>query len=103
MKIYKFTVVFSLEKEEKDTYYNVTVPALPEIATFGNSLEEARFMVQDALELVVLSRLENGEEISANKKPKKTAKGAIVEDVLVTIFHEVKSTPVTPNVKVAFS
>jgi len=102
MKVYRFTVVFTPEKGEEDVY-NVFVPALPEVATFGESLAEARFMVQDALELVVLSRLEDGEIIPTNKKPKKVVKGAIVEDILVTVSHEVNSTPLTPDVKVAFS
>ena len=103
MKIYKFTVVFTPEKEKGEVYYNVSVPALPEITTFGESHPEAKYMAQDALELVILSRLEEGEEIPVNKKPKKVAKGAIVEDVLVTVSHEVKSTLITPDVKIAFA
>ena len=63
MKLYKFTTVFIPEGDEPDAYY-VDVPALPEVATGGDSLAEARFMAQDALELVVLSRLEEGEFIS---------------------------------------
>jgi len=102
MKVYKFTVVFTPEEDEEGVF-NVSVPALPEVLTFGESLEEARFMAQDALELVVLSRLEEGETIPANKKVAKISKGSIVEDVLVTVSHEVKSTPLTPDVKVAFS
>lgn len=102
MKVYKFTVVFTPEKDEEDTY-NVSVPALSEVATFGESLEEARFMAQDALELVVLSRLEDGEAIPLNKKPIKVANGSIVEDIIVTVSHEVRSTPLTPDVKTAFS
>jgi predicted RNase H-like HicB family nuclease len=103
MRVYKFTVVFTPEKKKDGVYYNVTVPALPEIATFGESLEEARFMAQDAIELVVLSMLEEGEKIPTNKKPKKVTKSATVEDVLITVSHEVKSTPITPDVKAAFS
>ena len=102
MKVYKFTVVFTPERGEEDVY-NVSVPAFPEIATFGESLAEAWFMAQDALELVVLSSLEGGEAIPSNKRPKKVVRGVIVEDILVTVSHEVKSTPLTLDVKTAFS
>lgn len=103
MNLYKFTVVFTPEEEDGEVYYNVSVPALPEIHTFGESLGEARFMAQDALELVVLSRLEEGEGVPSNKKPVKVAKGMMVEDVMVTVSHDVKSTLLTPDVKTAFS
>lgn len=102
MKLYKFTVVFTPDKETKGAW-NVTVPALPEVATFGYSVPEARYMAQDALELVILSRLEEGEAIPANKKPTRLAKGAVTDDILVTVSHEVRSAPVTPDVKAAFT
>lgn len=101
MKLYKFTVIFTPDEEDKNAY-NVFVPALREIATCGDSVAEARFMAQDALELVVLSRLEEGEPIPANKKPSRVPKDAIVEDILVTVDHEVRSTLVTPDVKATF-
>ena len=92
MRFFKFTVIFTPEKDEPDTY-NVTVPALPEIASFGESFEEARFMAQDALELVVLSRLEEDESIPQDKKPTRLAKNAKVEEMLVTVAHQVNATP----------
>lgn len=103
MTIYKFTTVFIPVKEGNRSYWDVKVPALPEIVTFGDSLEEARFMAQDALELVVLCRLDDGEDIPANRRPSRIPKGAVLEDMLVTIVHEVHSTPVTQDVKAAFS
>lgn len=103
MRIYKFTTVFTPVKEGKRSYWDVKVPALPEVVTFGDSLEEARFMAQDALELVVLCRLDDGESIPTNKKLSRIPKGTIVEDILITIVHEVHSTPVTQDVKAAFS
>lgn len=81
------------EKEGKESYYNVNVPALPEIATFGDSIEEARYMAQDAMELVVLSRLDDGEEIPKDIKPKKVSKNSIVEEIIVSVAHEVTATP----------
>lgn len=101
MKLYKFTTVFIPEAEEDG--YNVSVPAFPEICTCGDSIEEARFMAQDALELVVESRLEEGESIPADKKPTRVPKGAILEEVLVSVAHEVSSTLFTPDVKAAFA
>ncbi|MEK9143521.1 MAG: type II toxin-antitoxin system HicB family antitoxin [Patescibacteria group bacterium] len=101
MKLYKFTTVFIPEAGEDG--YTVSVPAFPEIATCGDSVEEARFMAQDALELVVLSRLEEGESIPADMKPTRVPKSATVEEMLVSVAHEVSSTPFTPDVKAAFA
>ncbi len=102
MKLYKFTAVFTPDEEDREAY-NVFVPALPEIATCGDSVEEARFMAQDALELVVLSRLEEGEAIPTDKKPIRPPKGSIVEEILVSVAHEVSSAPLTPDVKATFA
>lgn len=103
MTLYRFTAVLTPEKEAGETYYQVSVPALPEIVTFGESVEEAVFMAQDALELVVLSRLEGGETIPADKKPQKLTKGALVKEILVSVTHSVSTTPITPHVKLAFA
>ncbi len=103
MNIYKYTAIFTLKKEDGEEYYDVSIPAYPEICTFGDSLEEARFMAQDALELVVLSRLEEGEEVVGDKKPTTVSKNAIIEEILVTVSHEVKSTPLTQDVKAAIA
>lgn len=101
MRLYKFTTLFTPEAEDEG--YNVSVPAFPEICTCGDSIEEARFMAQDALELVVLSRLEEGEEIPLDRKPTRIFKGAVVEEMLVSVAHEVSSTPFTSDVKAAFA
>lgn len=93
MQFFKFTIVLTPEPGEEDVY-NVTVPALPEIATFGKSLEEARFMAQDAMELAVLSRLEDGEQVPQDKKPGKIAKNAKVEEVVITVSHQVTASTV---------
>lgn len=93
MRFFKYTVVFEPEKEKGEIYYNVSFPALPEICTFGESLPEARFMAQDALELTILSRLEEGENIPRDKKPAKLTKGAKIEEVVVTVSHRVEASP----------
>lgn len=93
MRFFKYTIVLNPEKEKGEVYYNVSVPALPEIATFGDSIEEARYMAQDALELVVLSRLERDEALPEDAKPKKLSKNAKVEEIVVTVAHQVNASP----------
>jgi predicted RNase H-like HicB family nuclease len=44
--------------------YNVVVPAIPEICTFGETLSEARRMAKDALRCFLESALKTGEPIS---------------------------------------
>lgn len=92
MRFFTFTVIFHPETDDPDSYW-VSVPALPEICTGGSSLEEARFMAQDALELVVLSRLENGEDVPSDIKPAKIPRNAKIEEMVITVFHQVNATP----------
>lgn len=99
MKLYKYTAVFEPDEDQ----YHAYVPALPELHTCGESIPEARFMVQEALELVILSRLEEGELIPADKKPAKLSKGAMSEAILVTVDHHVHTAPFTDDVKIAFA
>lgn len=99
MKLYKYTAVF----EPDDGALHAFVPALPELHTCGDTIEEARFMVQEALELVILSRLEEGESIPADKKIAKLPRGARSEAILVTVDHHVHTTPLTNDVKTAFA
>jgi antitoxin HicB len=60
MKEYRYTVFFEPLEEGG---YNVVVPAIPEICTFGKTLDEARFMAQDAIRCCLESAFELGEEI----------------------------------------
>ena len=43
---YNYTVYF---EPQLDGTYNVVVPAIPEICTFGETLKEAKAMAQDAI------------------------------------------------------
>ncbi|OFV99339.1 MAG: hypothetical protein A3F68_06845 [Acidobacteria bacterium RIFCSPLOWO2_12_FULL_54_10] len=43
--------------------YQVIVPALPEIITYGRTLDEAREMAQDAILCHIKGLLKDGEEI----------------------------------------
>jgi antitoxin HicB len=63
---YTFTVV--LEPAEEGGFV-VTVPALPELGTQGDTYEEAMANVREAIELVVEDRLSRGEPIPADVKP----------------------------------
>lgn len=103
MNLYKFTVLLEPQREDGETYFLIRVPALPEIISQGDSVEEALFMAQDALELVVLSRLEEGEPIPADRKPSKVPKGTVVREVLVSVTHGVNTKPLTEDVKMAFA
>jgi predicted RNase H-like HicB family nuclease len=60
---YGYTVVFEPLPEGG---YNVFVPAIPEICTYGETLEEARGMAQDAIRCYLESALETGESIPSD-------------------------------------
>ncbi len=57
---YSYTVVY--EKLPAGGY-NVIVPAIPEICTFGDTAEEAREMAQDAILCHLQALRKDGEEI----------------------------------------
>ena len=54
MKIYNYTVIFQPLDEGG---YDVIVPAIPEICTFGETREEARKMAEDAIRCYLESAL----------------------------------------------
>jgi predicted RNase H-like HicB family nuclease len=60
MKIYEFTVV--IERDE-DGRYVAVVPALQGCYTEGETEQEARDLIEDAVRLHVEDRLERGEPI----------------------------------------
>ena len=49
MTVYNYTVVYEKLQEGG---YQVIVPAMPEICTFGGTIDEAREMAQDAISCV---------------------------------------------------
>ena len=61
-----FTVV--LEPAEEGGFI-VTVPALPELGTQGDTYDEAMANAREAIELVIEDRLARGEPIPADVKP----------------------------------
>lgn len=49
--------------------YDVVVPAIPEICTFGATIEEAREMAGDAIRCYLESALADNEAIPPDKEP----------------------------------
>ena len=66
MKVYNYTVIFEPVKEGG---YNVVVPAIPEVCTFGETLEEAREMAEDAIRCYLESAIQRMEPIPDDKEP----------------------------------
>ncbi|MGA3189601.1 MAG: type II toxin-antitoxin system HicB family antitoxin [Bryobacteraceae bacterium] len=60
MAKYGYTTVFEPLPEGG---FSVLIPAIPEICTFGETLEEAREMARDAIRCFLESTLETGEQI----------------------------------------
>ncbi|MFH1574291.1 MAG: type II toxin-antitoxin system HicB family antitoxin [Acidobacteriota bacterium] len=65
VKQYRYTVLF----EPQEGGYNVIVPAIPEICTFGETMQEARKMAQDAIRCYLESALKHGETIPKDAEP----------------------------------
>ena len=62
----RFTVI--LEPLEEGGF-NVLVPGLPEVATFGETEAEALAMAEDAIRLAISYRLDHGEELPKQARP----------------------------------
>jgi len=60
---YGYTTVFEPLPEGG---FNVLVPAIPEICTYGETLAEAREMARDAIRCYLESALETGEAIPSD-------------------------------------
>lgn len=63
MTEYGYTVIF---EPLPGGGFNVVVPALPEICTFGDTLEEARAMALDGIRCFLESALQTGEKIPSD-------------------------------------
>jgi len=58
--VYSYTAIFYPAEEGG---YTVTVPALPGCISEGDTLEEARWMIQDAIQGYLEVLIKDGEEI----------------------------------------
>jgi antitoxin HicB len=63
---YSYTVLFEPLLEGG---FQVIVPVLPEIVTYGRTLDEAREMARDAIRCVLESNLKAGEPIPEDRQP----------------------------------
>ena len=59
-EIYNYTVIF---RPLEEGGFDVIVPAIPEICTFGDTMKEAREMAEDAIKCYIESALELNEPI----------------------------------------
>jgi predicted RNase H-like HicB family nuclease len=66
MRSYKYTVILQPLPEGG---YSVLVPAIPEVCTFGDTIEEARQMAEDAIRCFIESALKTGEYIPEDVEP----------------------------------
>jgi len=63
---YGYTVMY---EQLTEGGYQVIVPAMPEIITYGRTLEEAREMAKDAIRCFLQSALKTGEPIPQDVQP----------------------------------
>ena len=66
MRSYNYTVILQPLPEGG---YSVLVPAIPEVCTFGDTIEEARQMAEDAIRCFIESALKTGEPIPEDVEP----------------------------------
>ena len=59
-KVLKYDVIF---EEQPEGGYTVTVPTLPGCISEGNTFEEARANIADAIQLYVEDMIADGEEV----------------------------------------
>lgn len=64
MKILQFRVLL---REEPEGGYTVIVPSLPGCVTYGETLDEAKRMAKEAIELYIQTLKELGEEIQTDE------------------------------------
>ncbi len=64
-KVYNYKVIF----EPIEEGYDVLIPAIPEICTFGETLEEAKEMAEDAIRCYLESSLKRNEPIPEDREP----------------------------------
>jgi antitoxin HicB len=74
MPQYQYTAVFEPAAEGG---FVVTVPALPGLVTEGDTIEEARAMVKDAIRGYLESLVKHGEEIPIEPSPASIERVAI--------------------------
>ena len=64
MRILQYRILL---REEPEGGYTVIVPSLPGCVTYGETLDEAKKMAKEAIELYIQTLKELGEEIQTNE------------------------------------
>jgi predicted RNase H-like HicB family nuclease len=78
---YAYPAIFTAEEGN----FLVSVPDLPGLHTFGNSMAEAIYMAQDALEMWLWDAENNGEAIPPASSQKKIAKMCVSPNQMVNM------------------
>lgn len=65
MTTYNFTIVI----EPDDDAFHAFVPALPGCHSFGNTVDEARARIAEAIELHIESMIDDGEPVPVEPEP----------------------------------
>ena len=79
MAEYRYTVYFEPLEEGG---FNVVFPAIPEICTFGHTIEEARKMANDALRCHLEGLAKDGESFPTETRP---LPAPVKEEVAITV------------------
>ena len=76
------TYTYTIELEPTEPCgYAVTVPALPGVLTFGDTVEEAMAMARDAIALHLEGLRAHGEQIPTEQAPKRKRRVRVPVDV----------------------
>jgi predicted RNase H-like HicB family nuclease len=65
MKVYNYSVII----EPDENGYHAYVPALSGCHSFGQSIDEARINIKEAIQLHIEAMMEDGEEIPIENEP----------------------------------
>ena len=76
------TFKVKFEWDARDRAYLVTIPSLPGAITFGTSLQEAKKMARDVIELHCECLVEEGNLVIDDEKRLVNPKGAMVKSLL---------------------
>ena len=81
-----YRYIAHFEYDEEYRMYTVTVPALPGLVTQGETLEEARFMVRDAIRGYIELLRDRNEPIPSENSPDNLVEAVDVEATKVTVY-----------------
>ena len=86
--IHTYTFVFDPEPEGG---FTATCPALPGLVTYGETLEQARAMAQDAMDGLIEVMLEGGETVPESDSPEAVPR---FDRLAHTLRHDDEAEPI---------